>query len=213
MIFPVATSTVRINLRGIYDSTFAVLWGEKVSVMNKINSIIEKIWLERIPVDYDNRFLHREDSLKNAFYYHLRSTLGDPFLLQKRLRIFTEFHYGNSVCPNERADLAVIMLDKYGHISKVLAVIEFKYKSHGVSDRTYHEDVTKAVRYILNPSNDWFAKTHFYLAFINETSFERLPPDHRTYTTARQRLSATGRLTELLGYQENEASTWYCLNH
>lgn len=178
-----------------------------------IHQAIQHVWKNCISSDYQDLFLHREDSLKNAFYYHLRLTLGDDFLRANRLRIYTEFHYRNLEHPQERADLVVVQLDKKSNIVEVLATIEFKYKGFGVSDHHYHKDVEKVIRYIWHHPNDIFKNTHFYLAFINETNYEPIDPEHLSYATTEQRATSAGRITELLSYFEDTAHTWYCISH
>ncbi|MEQ6391395.1 hypothetical protein RZN22_19220, partial [Bacillaceae bacterium S4-13-58] len=57
-----------------------------------IDRAIKNVWNSNIPRDYQSFYLLKEDSLKNALYYHLRTKLHD-FLETNNIRIFTEFHY------------------------------------------------------------------------------------------------------------------------
>ncbi|WP_270578858.1 hypothetical protein [Caldibacillus thermoamylovorans] len=52
------------------------------NLIEKIDSVIKKLWLEDLVIDYAKNFLLKEDSLKNAFYYHLRTRLGRDFLIE-----------------------------------------------------------------------------------------------------------------------------------
>lgn len=67
-----------------------------------IDNAIKKIWCKEIKMDYENYSLLKEDSLKNSFYYHLRTKLTDSFLQENNMRIYTEF-YLNGI----RADLVI----------------------------------------------------------------------------------------------------------
>ncbi|MDA8221818.1 MAG: hypothetical protein M0Z35_08950 [Desulfitobacterium hafniense] len=77
-----------------------------MDVLDTIDRAIKLVWKEDILRDYNNDFILKEDTLKNAFYYHLRARLGDDFLREHNFRIFSEYYLKN----NERADLAIAML-------------------------------------------------------------------------------------------------------
>lgn len=171
------------------------------------------MWKVNIPLDYSEDFLVKEDSLKSSFYHHLRMAIGDTFLKENHLRIYTEFNYRNMTRPQERADLAIVRLNDSKEITEVLFIIEFKYKQFGVADCHYQEDVEKALKYISIKHNEIFSRTHYYLAFLNQTFYEPIDFENRSYTTIEQRTAGAGRITELLGYHEENEVTWYCISH
>ncbi|MCM3130996.1 MULTISPECIES: hypothetical protein [unclassified Paenibacillus] len=177
-----------------------------------IHKTIKEIWENNISKDYHDNFLLREDSLKNAFYFHLRSSLSD-LLMEQKLRIYTELNYRDINVPGSRADLAVAQLDDLNEIQEVIAVIEFKYKRSNVNERYYQEDVRKIVNLVKSSPHPIYDETYYYLAFLNETIYEPIRSEHLSYTTPSDRVVAAGRITELLGYQEDGVSTWYSIDH
>lgn len=179
---------------------------------NMIHTTIKNIWKHSISKDYDEQYLLKEDSLKNAFYFHLRSSLAN-ILTEQNIRIYTELHYRDKNSPNSRADLALVQLDAANEIQEVLAVIEFKYKKANVHERYYQDDVRKVVNIIKSSPHSIYDNTYFYLASLNETDYEPIHSEHLSYTTLDERISGAGRITELLGYQENGVSTWYIIEH
>lgn len=59
-------------------------------IIRIIDEAIKSIWVNEIRNDYENRRLLKEDTLKNALYFHLRNRIG--WLCDEcDLRIFTEF--------------------------------------------------------------------------------------------------------------------------
>lgn len=75
-------------------------------VIEKIDRTIKELWKQDILKDCNSHFAYHEDTLKNAFYYHLRRRLGDGYLIRHRLRIFTEYYLSD----NNRADIAIVKL-------------------------------------------------------------------------------------------------------
>ncbi|WP_078427645.1 hypothetical protein [Alkalihalobacterium alkalinitrilicum] len=114
-----------------------------------IDQTIKDVWVKNIFEDYQSSYLLKEDTLKNALYYHLRNQL-QSILAKYNLRIFTEFHYKGVI-----ADLAIVVLngldDHTGHLKDevidVLAIIEVKYK-HGGSLAPFENDLEKVNNYI-----------------------------------------------------------------
>ena len=105
----------------------------------KIRSVIHKalisIWENEIPVDYRERWLLKEDTLKNAMYFHLRSQLG-TLLYENDIRIYTEFTDGVFKGSGYRPDIVIARIDRNKQVSywgdvitECLAIIEIKYKS------------------------------------------------------------------------------------
>lgn len=174
-----------------------------------IDRAIKNIWVDKISKDYDSFYLLKEDTLKNALYYHLRTELAS--LLEKHnLRIYTEFYHGGFI-----ADLAIVKLnDDPGNneyliddIENVLAIIELKYKSCGTM-KFFEDDVLKIKNYIdAKPS----ASTQYYLAFIHEAEYEYIEDD--SWLTLEQQVWAKDRLTELSGHYIDGEMTWTVLSH
>ncbi|WP_163581428.1 hypothetical protein [Gracilibacillus saliphilus] len=52
----------------------------KNNVMKEIDLVIKNIWKEDLSIDYDQNYRLKEDSMKNAFYFHLRTRLGNDFV-------------------------------------------------------------------------------------------------------------------------------------
>ena len=171
-----------------------------------IDEAIKLVWKDEIFVDYNNDFLLKEDSLKNAFYYHLRIRLGVGYLKRNKIRIFTEYYLED----NERADLAIVELkpkmemDSEYHlrdrVKKILAVIELKHKNNRCSQEPFMKDVMKVRKYINKKD---YPKCQFYLGFIHETEYSN---EDASWLNKRQQESwANGRLTELLAFRETES--------
>ncbi|MBT2639831.1 hypothetical protein [Bacillus sp. ISL-39] len=178
-------------------------------IQKTIDLAIRSIWVDKISKDHASFYLLKEDTLKNALYYHLRTELAS--LLEKHnLRIFTEFYYGGFI-----ADLAIAKLnDDPGNkdhlkddIENVLAIIELKYKSCGTM-KFFEDDVLKIKNYIdAAPS----ATTQYYLAFIHEAEYECIEDD--SWLTLEQQIWAKDRLTELSGHYIDGEMTWTVLSH
>lgn len=176
-----------------------------------IDHTIKKVWVTKIPQDYKTYYLLKEDSLKNALYYHLRTELHS-LLDDYSLRIYPELHYKGSI-----ADLAIVKLnDKPGtnnHLSEdiesVLAIIEIKYKGH-VNLKPFEDDVRKIQQYIEKNTTNI---TQYYLAFVHEVVYKYIDGD--SWLTLEQKDWAKGRLTELSGYfiEETDEMIWTVLSH
>ncbi len=181
-------------------------------IIEKIDTAIKKVWKEDLKIDYANYFLLKEDSLKNAFYFHLRNRLGEDFLNNNNLRIFTEYFING-----ERIDLAIVEIDSIAvedyHLSdciiRVLAAVEMKYKSASVSDDIFYGDVNKILSFI----NSWGNDTKHYLAFIQEKYFKT--DDVGNWLIAEQASRAEGKVTELYAYwdQDSDETVWRVIDH
>jgi hypothetical protein len=118
-------------------------------IQARLDSVISSVWEKDILYDYKNHFLLMEDTLKNAFYHHLRTNLGDGFLKRHRIRIFTEYNIGKAV-----ADIAIVSLrpkvafEEGEHlkerVDQVLAVIELKYKAGECGIGPFQDDIAKS---------------------------------------------------------------------
>lgn len=182
------------------------------NLIEKIDSVIKKLWLEDLVIDYAKNFLLKEDSLKNAFYYHLRTRLGRDFLIKNNLRIFTEYSVGT-----ERIDLVIVEIDPVKaeeyHLSdcvtRVLAVVEMKHKSASTSDSIFYKDVQKIFSYI----KDLGTKSKYYLAFIQEKYFNA--ENVENWITKDQIIKAKGKVTELYAYwdEDSDETVWTIFDH
>lgn len=180
-----------------------------MQIQKTIDRAIKNIWEEKISNDYDSYYLLKEDTLKNALYFHLRSELAS--LLEKHnIRIYTEYHHGAFI-----ADLAIVKLnDDPGNndhlkddIENVLAIIELKYKANGPM-KFFEDDVLKIKNYIdATP----LATTQYYLAFIHEAEYEYIEDD--SWLTLDQQEWARDRLTELSGHYIDGKMKWTVLSH
>lgn len=55
-----------------------------------IDRVIKEVWILNISKDYKSFYLLKEDTLKNALYYHLWTRL-QHFFEQNTVRIYTEY--------------------------------------------------------------------------------------------------------------------------
>lgn len=174
-----------------------------------IDRVIKEVWVSNISKDYKSYFLLKEDTLKNALYYHLRTRL-QHFLEEHNLRIYTEYFYKGFV-----ADLAIVKLnDDPGNneylkddVESVLSIIEVKYKSGG-SEKPFTDDIRKIKSYIdFSPRET----TQYYLAFVHEIEYENIEGD--SWLTKAQQKWANDRLTELSGHYIDEEMQWKVLSH
>ncbi|MGG0179227.1 hypothetical protein ACTFQO_25145 [Bacillus cereus group sp. MYBK29-1] len=181
-------------------------------IIKKIDTAIKKVWTEDLKNDYANYFLLKEDSLKNAFYFHLRNRLGEDFLNNNNLRIFTEYSINR-----KKIDLAIVEIDSVAvedyHLSdcvtRVLAAVEMKYKSASVSDDVFYGDVNKILSFI----NSWGNETKHYLAFIQEKYFKT--EDLVNWLDDEQANKVKEKVTELYAYwdQDSDETVWSVIDH
>lgn len=135
-----------------------------VNVQSIIHEAIKCVWTDKVKKDYDSSWLYREDFLKNAFYHHLRTYLGDSYYHENSLRIFTEFR----VSEQHRADLVVVKTNLDQDIESIPVLVEFKYKGAHSAIEPFYSDVRKIGQLMKIPL---LAETHFYLAFIHEYEY------------------------------------------
>ncbi|MWV43369.1 hypothetical protein GRF59_06955 [Paenibacillus sp. HJL G12] len=166
-----------------------------------VDRAIKETWLYNIKSDYSSNFILLEDSLKNAFYFHLRNRLSDAFLKDHNLRIYTELHTGYG----ERIDIAVVEIEDREDvhlrekIKDYVAVIELKYKSGHVPIDPFFGDIQKIKSYLKR--ND-YVNCQYYLGFIHETEY-RLE-ETSWLNTREQKTWASGSLTELSGFYNED---------
>lgn len=181
-------------------------------IIEKIDIAIKKVWKEDLKIDYANYFLLKEDSLKNAFYFHLRSRLGEDFLHSNNLRIFTEYYING-----ERIDLAIVEIDLIAvedyHLSdcvtRVLAAVEMKYKGAAVSDDVFYGDVNKILSFI----HSWGHETKHYLAFIQAKYFKT--ENVVNWLDDERAIKVKGQITELYAYLDKDSheAVWSAVDH
>jgi len=166
-----------------------------------IDRAIKEAWLFNIKSDYSSNFLLLEDSLKNAFYYHLRSKLTDAFLKENKLRIYTELYTGYG----ERIDIAIVRIEdsKDVHlreqITEYLAVIELKHKGGTVPINPFLDDIDKMKMYLKRKDSN---QCQYYLGFIHEAEYDL--EETSWLKPKQQKTWAKGNLTELSGFYNED---------
>ncbi len=126
---------------------------EKEYILKQIDDVIRYVWTVDIASDYENGWLLKEDTLKNAMYHYLRTKLSN--LLEKYdLRIFTEFTDDKFHGTGCRPDIVIARMDfekgndYWGkNISECLCIIELKYKNGSVSPNIIYSDHKKLQHY------------------------------------------------------------------
>lgn len=177
-----------------------------MTLEDTIDKAIKELWVEDIAADYDSHRLLKEDCLKNCIYYHLRRRLGDDFLKENRLQIFTEFNDGPLHGTGKRADVAIVKLmpegkDGYSshlrnYIEDVVAIIELKHKNGQSATEEIYKDFQKLKDYIQKDKID----CQYYEGIIHEVQWgEKAWLDKRSSNNW-----ARGKVTELVAsYNED----------
>ena len=168
------------------------------AIYTKVHQTIMDVWHYDIKSDYNHHFLFKEDTLKNAMYHHIRNRLGDTFIKDNNLAIFTEYY----IETNQKIDLVVVKIDVdkakndyLGNcVEEIIAIVEMKYKGPYVSEKHFINDVEK----ILVFTNQFTSEaTKFFLAFIREKYFLA---DEVTNFLSFYEGYPSGRIVELLSY-------------
>ena len=186
-----------------------------MSTAELVHQTIQDIWIDDISSDYQNFFLLKEDTLKNAFYYHLRRRLGDKYLETNNLAIFTEYYVPEL---KQRVDLVVVEMNplkaQSGYlgnaVKRIIAIVEMKYKGKAATDLIFEQDVEKVLGYSQLYNEEI---TKFYVAFIREKYFNA---DEVTHFLAEEKIKiATGKLVELLAYWiiDDDTVCWDIIEH
>lgn len=178
-------------------------------ILSKIKTELINIWENNIKSDYDNGYLLKEDTLKNALYFHLRTRLSD--LLEKHdLRIFTEYNSGIFKGTEYRPDMVIAKVNfdctsEYlsDCIEDVLCIIEIKYKQGFHSSESISKDFDKIKHYIENINSD----CQYYMATIWEYE------DEATSWLIDDNSWTKGKLTELNASYEKDKMRFYVINH
>lgn len=181
-------------------------------IIYAIDSAIKEIWINEIKNDLNESYILYEDTLKNAFYFHLRNRLNS-LLEEKNIRIFTEFHDGRLSGKSVIADIAIVQLgdNEEGHIKdnveKIYAIIELKYKGAQVPIDPFLSDVKKTIKYIKDRE---LGGCQFYLVFIHEGEFNI--EEKSWIQNKKQKKLVQGRLTELSAcYYEGQDEMTYTI--
>lgn len=178
------------NLHTMFDS-------DEHKIIASIDRAIKEAWLTEIRNDINNSYILYEDTLKNAFYFHLRNKLSQ-LLVDNNIRIFTEFHDGKLAGKSVIADIAIVKIGDNDvehirqNIEKIYAIIELKHKGSQVRVDCFIKDVEKTIEYIKDKD---LADCQFYLGFIHEGEFAA--NETSWLQNKKQERLANGRLTEL----------------
>lgn len=169
-----------------------------------IDRIIKEAWIYEIRDDLNKGYILYEDTLKNAFYFHLRNKLSD-MMEEWDIKIFTEFHDGRLTGKGVIADIAIVKIGENtndhirNNIDYIYAIIELKYKGEQAPIEPFIADVEKTLKYIKDKE---LKGTQFYLGFIHEGEFAS--GELSWLDNKKQARLAQGRLTELSAcYYEN----------
>lgn len=181
-------------------------------IMFKIDRAIKEIWINEIKKDLGNTYILYEDTLKNAFYFHLRNKLNN-LMEDNNIRIFTEFHDGKLAGKSVIADIAIVKIgdNREGHIKnnidRIYAIIELKHKGAQVSIDPFISDVEKSIKYIKDKD---LKEIQFYLGFIHEGEFAT--GEISWLEDKKQEMMVQGRLTELSAcYYEDQDEMVYTI--
>lgn len=125
-----------------------------LEVIQMLDEALESIWENEIKADYEGGWLLKEDTLKNAMYFHLRNRLGKLFD-ENDIRIFTEFTDYKFKHSGYRPDMVIakVNLDSNASywgdaVTECLAVIELKYKTGFTASEEIYADYDKLQYYV-----------------------------------------------------------------
>ena len=142
----------------------------KESIAEIIDETVISVWKNEIQNDYKKLWLLKEDSLKNALYFHLRTALGE-LLDQNDIRLFTEFTDWTFKHSGYRPDMVIAKIDPdadaayWGDaVTECIAVIEIKHKAGFASNEKIYSDYDKLKYYI----DTLGVKSKLYMATIWE---------------------------------------------
>ena len=171
-------------------------------IMQIIDEAIKSVWENEIRNDYENKRLLKEDTLKNAMYFHLRNRIG--WLCDEcDLRIFTEFTDWDFRHTGKIPDMVIARMDMekdvryWGDaVTECLAVIEIKYKANASASKDIEDDYDKLKYYV----EDLKLDCNLYMATIWECE------DDPTTWVPEDEDWAKGKVTELNASYER--GTW-----
>jgi len=179
-------------------SSFSVDFLENVK-RSYIDAIIKRVWLSYIPLDYNNKFLLYEDSLKSSMYHHLRTELAE-LMDCTYIRIFPEYQTYRKENIRARIDLAIVEFKEFyadKHLAdseiEILSAIEFKFVGCGkADDDAIFSDVKKCISYLKKLSGT----LHIYISYIQEAIYDS--NDYKLLD--KKKIKSKERITELLGF-------------
>lgn len=158
-----------------------------------IDKTLVDIWKNEIKSDYECGWLLKEDTLKNALYFHLRNKLGTVFAYNN-IRIFTEFTDCEFKGKGYRPDIVISRVNMNApskhrryDVIECLAVIEIKYKT----GFTPHYDIIADYEKLKCYAQKLGVTAKLYMATIWEYE------DETTTWERKNAAWAKGRLTEL----------------
>lgn len=119
-----------------------------------IDETLVSVWKNEIQRDYKDLWLLKEDSLKNALYFHLRTKL-EKLLNENSMRIFTEFTDWKFKHSGYRPDMVIAKTNPDADVAywgdtvtECIAVIEIKYKTGFAANEEIYSDYDKLKYYI-----------------------------------------------------------------
>lgn len=156
-----------------------------------IDQALIDIWENEIKSDYECGWLLKEDTLKNAIYFHLRSKLGTIFEYNN-VRIFTEFTDWKFKGTGYRPDMVIARVDMNGELGywgdaviECLAVIEIKYKS----GFTLHNDIIADYKKLKYYTQELGVNSKLYMATIWEYEDDPTTWERKNAAWAKDRLT------------------------
>ncbi len=166
---------------------------QTIDLINLIDKTLIDIWENKIKSDYECGWLLKEDTLKNAIYFHLRNKLGNVFE-ENDIRIFTEFTDCEFKGTGYRPDMVIARVNMNGEskywgddVIECLAIIEIKYKTGFAPHNDIISDYEKMKYYV----QELDVEAKLYMATIWEYE------DNVTTWERKNAAWAKGRLTEL----------------
>lgn len=168
-----------------------------------IDDTIKSIWMKDIKADYDGGWLLREDTLKNAFYHHLRTKLGQIFEL-KGIRVYSEYTGEVFAGSGFRPDIVIAEIKSNGE-KNLICVIEIKYKNGFYPHKDILKDYEKLKYYV----EEMGVSCKLYMATIWEYE------DDQTSWERKNAYWANGQLTELNASYSRKSKdmTFYVCKH
>ena len=126
----------------------------ELNIAQIVDKTIISVWENEIKNDYKKLWLLKEDSLKNALYFHLRTNLEKIFA-ENNIRIFTEFTDYKFKHSGYRPDMVIAKIDPDADVAywgdavtECIAVIELKYKTGFAANEEIYSDYDKLKYYI-----------------------------------------------------------------
>ena len=126
----------------------------ELNIAQIIDEVIISVWENEIQNDYKKLWLLKEDSLKNALYFHLRTNLEKVFN-EHDIRIFTEFTDCEFKHSGYRPDMVIARINPDADVAywgdavtECIAVIELKYKTGFAANEEIYADYNKLEHYI-----------------------------------------------------------------